>query len=226
MRLISIISATVLLHGGAVSAAAIQNLRRDADRTEQASQDANKQYRLYIKTAFKELDTRYISTRSDVVGVYNGTTVQDALQITLTVPADRNSSDEAVSLTPYPAGEDQKHVLGLVGFNKYFSFRDLTLPLVKAVNTSNEDVTYSYDEFRVEKNEEDQLNGLGPKLLYKSADPGWIAIPVGNGDWNIKNYEIFNSVFIQNFISVNIHLEEVYQESRDTTEDEKDQASR
>ncbi|KAK7415420.1 hypothetical protein QQZ08_012361 [Neonectria magnoliae] len=169
--------------------------------------DAFQTFRLKLKSKHqKALKKKYLSRRSGVVGVFGDGEKIDGLEVTM--DTQHGWHRDNIGLSTYPIGIVQ-HALGVTGHSGYLDLLDLTLP--SGHGAKHGDYTYCWQNFTTGE--------LGGKKAYKetrqlflgppnSADPGWIAAPIGKGEWVIKHYNrSHNAVVIQNYIPVEIYLE-------------------
>lgn len=153
-------------------------------------------YRFKIKAEFDSIDGKWLRAESNVIGVYDNGLEGNAIQVLL---GDGENS-EVVSLPTYPVGIVE-HALGLVGKNGYLEFQDLTQPSGHNTDDLDSTETYSWKEFALGEPDDDNLREL--TWGVKDAIPGWIALPIGDNQWKIKNYD-GDAVVIQNYVPVKI----------------------
>lgn len=131
---------------------------------------------------FDSIDGKWLRAESNVIGVYDNGLEGNAIQVLL---GDGENS-EVVSLPTYPVGIVE-HALGLVGKNGYLEFQDLTQPSGHNTDDLDSTETYSWKEFALGEPDDDNLREL--TWGVKDAIPGWIALPIGDNQWKIKNYD-------------------------------------
>ncbi|KAH7002067.1 hypothetical protein EDB80DRAFT_70038 [Ilyonectria destructans] len=197
MKFFSILSASALIAGavaGPISgpiAAPVAGavVKRD-------NSNSTDWYRFKIKAEFDSIDGKWLRAKSNVIGVYDNGLEGNAIQVLL---GDGENS-EVVSLPTYPVGIVE-HALGLVGKNGYLEFQDLTQPSGHNTDDLDSTETYSWKEFALGEPDDDNLREL--TWGVKDAIPGWIALPIGDNQWKIKNYD-GDAVVIQNYVPVKI----------------------
>lgn len=131
---------------------------------------------------FDGIDGKWLRAESNVIGVYDNGLEGNAIQVLL---GDGENS-EVVSLPTYPVGIVE-HALGLVGKNGYLEFQDLTQPSKHNTDDLDHTETYSWKDFALSEPDYDDLREL--TWGVKDAVPGWIALPIGDNQWKIKNYD-------------------------------------
>lgn len=129
-----------------------------------------------------DLNGKYLSTKDNKVGIYNGGTRAGATQVYTGSSA--GACPNSVNLHTWPIGIVD-HALGLVGSDGYLDFVDLTAPAGRRENST---ATYSWDEFQLTEG-----GDPGSQIVWKpgkTVKPGWVAFPGAEvGDWVIRYYD-------------------------------------
>lgn len=123
----------------------------------------------------ENLNGKYLSIKGDLVGFYDAGELDAAQHITV-------DGTDKMSLHPSPVGIIE-HALGLTGSDGWLDFKDLAQP---GEESTADDETYSWSSFTLGDTD---TGDFALQWGSSTATPGWVAVPVADGGYKIKNFD-------------------------------------